>query len=310
MRSFRLALAAALAVTFASSPASAQAPASGFAVDRLYTSAAGAGWIVMDTLDMHGGLGGAARTSIAYARNPLKVGDTAVIADQVAANFGFAVTYDRLRLSLDFNMPLATKGSDATSGGYDFTAPSITVGSEPDTLSDTRIGFDARLFGEPDSALRLGLSTQLFITSGDRNDYLTDGTYRGMSRFLFAGDLGRFSYAGHVGLHFRTRDEKAPENPRGMELLVGAAAGVNVRSGTAMRLVLGPEIFGATAMRSAFGAQTTALEGLLSARLETHDEGLQWRAKLGVGPGLNAHFGAPDFRLFAGVELFGLAKDR
>ena len=70
-------------------------------------------------------------------------------------------------------------------------------------------------------------------------------------------------------------------------------------------LVVGPEVFGETAFRSFFGTVTTGVEGLVSGRLEgTGDDGIQLRARLGTGAGLDEHFGAPEWRLVFGVEAF------
>ncbi len=76
---------AALIGTWPSS-AQAQRQAQGFDLERLYTSAPGAGWFVMDTLDMRGGLGGAVSTVISYAHDPLRITDgrqtLAVVSDE------------------------------------------------------------------------------------------------------------------------------------------------------------------------------------------------------------------------------------
>jgi hypothetical protein len=126
-----------------------------------------------------------------------------------------------------------------------------------------------------------------------------------MVRVLVAGDVGRFAYAGHLGVHIRPLDEPAPESPRGSELLFGAAGGAKLPLGHGgnLAVVVGPEVFGATAFGSFFGLRGTALEGLLAARLEQTRDKLQLRFKLGVGAGLNPHLGAPDWRLVAGAEL-------
>jgi hypothetical protein len=65
------------------------------------------------------------------------------------------------------------------------------------------------------------------------------------------------------------------------------------------------------------GPTTTAagarrpLESLLSARVEgTAEEGPQVRVKLGAGPGVNQHFGAPEWRIVLGVELFDRGTGR
>ena len=54
-------------------PARAQQQANGFALERLYQSAPGGGWIVMDSLDMHGEFGGVVELTAGYANNPLVV---------------------------------------------------------------------------------------------------------------------------------------------------------------------------------------------------------------------------------------------
>lgn len=63
--------------------------AQGFLVERLYPSPAGAGWIVMDALDMHGDLGGALALNLGYERNPLSIADgmsrLAVVSDSSAS---------------------------------------------------------------------------------------------------------------------------------------------------------------------------------------------------------------------------------
>ncbi|MDB4945467.1 MAG: outer membrane protein OmpA [Labilithrix sp.] len=312
--SWRVACLAALLVTAAGSRAEAQQQARGFGVERLYPSAPGGGWVVMDALDMRGDPGGVVGLSLGYAHVPLRVvdrnGDSrlTVVSAQASADFGFAATYDRWRVYLNLDMPLGRSGSSGVVSGYQLTGPSTTLGSNPDVLTDPRIGFDARILGEAGSALRVGAGAQLFVPSGNRADYDTDDTYRAMARLLVAGDIGRFTYAGHLGAHVRPLDDSpAPGSPRGTEMLFGAAAGVRLlpcgSCGTA--LIVGPEIYGATAFRSFLGTNTTALEGLLGARLEgTADDGPQVRVKLGTGVGINHHFGAAEWRFVLGIELF------
>jgi hypothetical protein len=292
--------------------ASAQQPAQGFAVERFYLSAPGAGWLVMDALDMHDGLGGSLSLTMGYARNPLHVADSsqraAVVAHEAVMDIGAAVTYDRWRLYLNLDAPLAIRGQSGTVGGYSFTAPYVSLQLNPDTLSDARVGLDVRILGGATSQFRLGAGVQLLLPNGNRADYDTDDTFRGMGRILFAGDDGLLTYAGQLGVHIRPLDDSAtPGSPRGSELLFGVAGGAKVPVGRnrKMAVIVGPEVFGATALRSFFGENTTALEGLLTARLQgTGDNGAQLRVKLGAGTGINRQFGAPDWRLVLAVEVF------
>lgn len=324
-----LALAAGvLAAIGGPSPAHAQQTAEGFALERLYLSAPGGGWFVMDSLDMRGGLGGAMSLTTGYAHDPLQVrpvagpGQATIVSDEAFADFGFAATYDRMRLYLDFDVPLAVTGPTGSAangtdvvGGYRFTPPGVDPASHPDSLSDIRVGFDARLLGGPKDPLRLGASAQLFVPNGQRADYDTDGTFRAMVRVLVAGDRGPLTYAAHVGVHVRPLDDApAPGSPQGSELLFGVAEGLRAAvlgPGGAAALIVGPEAFGATALRSLFGPTATSLEALLTGRLEgTADDGAQLRVKLGAGIGIDRNFGTPDWRVVLGVELFDHASDR
>jgi len=292
--------------------AQAATPALGFAVERYYPSAPGAGWLVMDDLSMHGSVGGAISVASGYAQRPLVVTDgqqhLAVVAEQAFADIGAAVTYDRWRVYVNVTSPLVIEGQSGVVGGYKFTAPSVDPGKNIDIVSDARIGYDVRLMGHRGEPLRLGASAQLIIPNDVRANYATDGSFRAMLRVLFAGDMGQFAYAGHLGWHIRSLDDSpTPGSPQGDEFLFGAAVGraFSLGGDGSPSLVVGPEIYGETAIRSAFGTTTTGLEALLSARAEgTREQGAQLRLKLGAGGGLNPHFGAPELRFVIGIEVF------
>ena len=281
MRSSRIAFAFALAGAL-SSAASARAQAQGFALERLYPSAPGGGWIVMDDLGMHGGYGGAMSVTGGYARDPL----APIVNDEAFMSIGLALSYDRFRLYLDLPSPLAVKGAGA----------SEDIGNAPDLISDPRIGFDARLVGGAHDPFRMGIGTQIFFPNGTRADYVSDETMRAMFRLLFAGDAGKFTWAAHAGLHLRTQWE-------GPEFIFGAAAGVRLPLDVGKRwaFVVGPEIFGETALRHSM----TGVEGLLGMRLERlAEDAPHLRFKFGIGPGFDPSFGTPSFRLVFSVELF------
>ncbi len=305
----------ALVVLACAHAARAQPAAQGFAVERLVPAPAGAAWLVMDDLDLHGGIGGALSLTLGYARDPLRVSDAvtqlAVVSGHMLTDIGGALTYDRWRFSIDFQTELDTSGASGSVGGYAFTAPDVNPGAvlHPDTIGDVRVGVDARLFGEPGDRWRLGASAQLWIPNGDRADYDTDGTFRASVRGLVAGDAGRFAYAGYVGVHIRPLDDAGvPGSPRGSELLFGVGGGVKlpVACGARWRVVIGPEIYGASAFAALFGSDTTGLEALVAGRIEdTRVGGRQLRVRLAVGRSLLDAFGAPAWRIVASVEMFG-----
>jgi hypothetical protein len=298
-------------LAFGPSLADAQQHASGFAVERLYQSAPGAGWFVMDDLDISSRLGGAVSLSSGYARNPLVITGPdgkqklAVVSEEAFVDFGAAITHDRFRGYIDFPVPLLLDGTSGTIGEYQFTAPSVSFGTNPDTVSDPRIGFDIHFLGEPGGLLRLGAGAQLLFPSGNRSDYLTDDKYRAMFRFLAAGDAGRFTYAGQLGVQVRTlNDAPVPGSPNRSEFLYGISGGRRFAGSRGWAVVAGPEIFGETAFRAFFSGET-ATEALLTGRFEHTGTGRNLRIKLGVGHALVQNFGAAQWRVVFGVEMFG-----
>ena len=294
----------------------AQQQAQGFAVERLYPSAPGGGWFVMDSLDMHGELGGAVNFTIDHAHNPLVIHSSdgtqslAVVSDQEIADVGLAATYDRYRIYLNLSSPAYSRGDSGTIDSYAFTGPAVDFGSQPDTLLDMRIGFDARIFGEADGPFRLGAGAQFLAPSGNRSDYESDGNYRGMARLLVAGDVGSFTYSGQAGIHIRPlQDSPTPGSPQGNELIFGVAGGEKFTVGKNTAFIVGPEIYGASAFQSFWKTPETALEWLVTSRLEwTESNYRQIRTKLGVGAGISPQFGAPEWRVVLGLELSGWVK--
>jgi hypothetical protein len=291
--------------------ADAQQQAPGFAVERFYPSAPGGGWFIMDDLDISGGLGGAVSLNSDYDRNPLVIAGPdgkqrlAVVSEEAFIDIGAAVTYHRFRGYLNFPMPLLVSGTSGTIQSYQFTAPSVSLGTNPDTLSDSRIGFDARLLGQPGSLLRLGAGAQLIISSGARSDYVTDARYRGMFRFLAAGDAGAYTYAGQLGVHVRPlNDAPRPGSPIGSEFLYGISGGRKFLVPDGWAAIVGPEIYGETAFRSFFSGET-GTEALLTGRLERTGTGRNLRIKLGIGHALEQNFSAAQWRIVFGVEVFG-----
>ena len=301
----------AAATAFAPSAEAQQQP-QGFAVERFYPSAPGGGWFVMDALDLHGGLGGAMSMTTGYARNPLRVTDgaqhLAVVSDQAFVAFGFAATYDRFRLYLDLDAPLAIQGTGGTVGGLHADGALARPGDEP----RHPVGRPPRRRRPP---LR-GRRTVPSVWASARSSTCPRGTdatttptapSARCSAGLVAGDVGLFTYAGQLGVHVRPLDDSpSPGSPRGSELLFGVAAGARLPVGIGQAVVVvGPEIYGETALRSALSTTATGVEGLLTGRLEgTADDGPQLRLKLGAGGGLDPHFGAPEWRVVLGVELF------
>src|SRR5262249_13884500 len=154
-----------------------------------------------------------------YAREPLEITSAnstplTVVSDEWMMDVGVAATYHRYRVYLNFPMPVLVSGNSGALGPYQWSGPSVSLGTNPDTISDLRLGFDMRFWGEPGDLLRLGLGVQALFPTSNRSAYLSDGRYRGMLRFLAAGDAGTFSYASQFGIHVRTlNDAPVPDSP-------------------------------------------------------------------------------------------------
>src|ERR1019366_1214948 len=98
----------------------------------------------------------------------------------------------------------------------------------------------------------------------------------------------------------KVRDAGGARSPNGNELLFGASAGRKFSVRTGWALIVGPEFFGETAVRSSSNGQT-GFEGLLTGRLERTGDRPHLRFRMGVGHGIVQHFGAPEWRILAGV---------
>ena len=296
--------------------ASAQTAVSGFALERLTLASPGSSWIASDDLKLSGGLRGAIALSTGYARHPLTVersngqSPLHVVSGQASVDVGVAVMYDRLRFSFWAPNPVYGRGTSGRVGDYQYRALAVDPGKDPDTMSDLRLGLESRLLGEVDGTWRLGVGATLFVPVGQRRDYATDGTYRGLLRGFFAGDLGAWRYATQAGLHLRPRDgSPAPGSPRGHEFLFAGAFGRRwvLLPGSQTSVLLGAEVWGQTAVKYAFNDDSTGLEGMLTGVYETVQRNEhRLRAKVGFGTGIRSEFGTPEWRAVLGVEWQGL----
>jgi hypothetical protein len=292
--------------------ASAQTAVSGFAVERLTLAAPGSNWIVSNDLKLSGGLRGAMALSTGYAHQPLTLERSngqrplQVVSGQASVDVGVAVMFDRLRLSLWAPNLAYGRGTGGRVGNYQYHALAVDPGKDPDTMSDLRLGLESRLLGAVDGTWRLGVGTTLFVPVGQRRDYATDGTYRGLLRGFLAGDWGAWRYAAQTGLHLRPRDgSPAPGSPRGHEVLFAAAFGRRwvLIPVSQTSVFMGAEVWGQTAVNYAFNQDSTGLEGMLTGVYETVQRNEhRLRAKVGFGTGIRSEFGTPEWRAVLGVE--------
>jgi outer membrane protein OmpA-like peptidoglycan-associated protein len=294
-------LCAAIAASAALLPQVASAQSTtGFALDRFNPSERGSEWFSLDTLDFRGHLRPAIGLVGEYANNPLVLynadGSTrsTIVSDQLHVHVGGSlILADRLRIAVSLPIALVNSGSSGGLGTQTFVSPgNVSPG-------DLRIGADIRLFGTYGKPITMALGGQVFMPTGQRDQYTGDESARGIIHVLAAGEVSMFAYGARIGVHFRDISEAYNGAPVSTEIIFGASAGVRLLE---KKLLVGPELFGATGLKNSdavFATRTTPLEVLLGGH---YTIGSDWRVGLGAGPGLTRGLGEPAFRVLASVE--------
>jgi outer membrane protein OmpA-like peptidoglycan-associated protein len=269
----------------------------GFVLDRFEPSERGSEWFVLDSLDIRGHLRPAAGVVGTYALNPLVVYDqngnslSSLVEHQVFVHPGASIVlWDRVRAAISLPVAAYQTGDRTTLGTKTYAAPSSNIG-------DLRLAADVRLFGRHGGPVTGALGVAVFLPTGSREDFTSDGTVRVMPRATIAGDVSIFTYSARVGFQYRPLDEAFEQNPLGSEINAGAAAGLRVAN---RKLVVGPELYGSSIVdgKSLFKSRTTPLEGLIGAHYTFGD----FRVGAGLGTGFTRGWGTPALRAFLSAE--------
>ena len=259
--------------------AAAQGPVSGYALDRFEPSDRGSDWFVNESLDFRGSPRPAAGVVFDWAYQPL-----APVVDQVVIHAGAAlVLKDRVRVAVSVPMLVFQDGD----------------GPERAALGDVRLSGDVRLAGRYGGPVSVAAGAQVYLPTGHRSLFTSDGTVRVTPRLLFAGDVAGFFYAAQVGFAYRPLDATFEGRALGSEAIFSAAGGVKVND----RFVLGPELYGSTVVTGgdrAFGTRSTPLELLLGAHITLAEH---WKTGTAIGPGLSRADGTPSMRVIFSIEL-------
>jgi outer membrane protein OmpA-like peptidoglycan-associated protein len=286
-----------LTTLLATSNASAQNQANGFALNRFDPADRGSEWFALDSLDLRGHMRPAVGFVGDWSHKPLVVLNTdgseraAIVSDQIWIHLGGSIVlWDRLRAGLDLPAAVYQNGDAVTLNGKTYSPPDSAFG-------DIRISTDLRLLGAYGDVFNSAIGFALYLPTGDRANYTSDNTVRFSPRATVAGDISMFTYSGRLGFNFRPLKDTFETNPLGSELTIGAAAGLRVLE---KKLVVGPEIYGSTVTSdgSFFKKRTTPLEYLLGA----HYTYKETRFGGGIGGGLTSGWGTPVVRIVLGAE--------
>jgi OOP family OmpA-OmpF porin len=276
----------------------------GFALDRFEPRERGSEWLTLDSLDLRGHRRISAGATTGYAYAPLVVYDsrsgervTSLIGHQLMLYPGASMVWkQQLRFGVSVPVAILQSGDDVVLGRDSYVAPSSALG-------DMRVSTDARLYGVHGDAFRAAFGAALFLPTGSRAQYTSDGTVRVLPRATVAGDIGKFAYSARVGLHYRPLSETLAGATLGTELTFGVAAGVRLIQG---KLLVGPEVYGSTSVKPAafFERASTPIEALGGA----HYAFGNFRFGGALGTGLARGVGATDIRAFLSFDWIAPIK--
>lgn len=276
--------------------------AAGFAIDRYQPSERGSDWFVTDSLDFRGSGRLALGVVGDWAHRPLVIYKAnghparAIISDQLNLHLGGSVLVaDRLRLAANLPVLAVNNGGSGTVGGVLY---SNNTGA---AIGDLRLSADVRLLGEYGDAFTTALGVQVYLPTGSRDAYASDGKARLVPHWLVAGDIGPFAYATMVGLNGRFQSDNFAGAAFGSELLLAASAGIRFAD---KRILLGPELSTSTVVTDSgngfFKRATTPVELIFGGHARVGD--FQFGA--GFGPGLTRGIGSPEWRALASIVWF------
>lgn len=291
--------AAAAATTLVAASAAAQTEG-GFSLDRFDPSERGSSWFTVESLDLRGNGRPAVGLVLDWGYRPLGLYDedgellVAIVEHQVFAHLGASyVLWDRVRFGV--NLPLAAylETSEGAVGNQSFDS------TDSQTVGDARVGGDVRLFGAHGGLVTGAAGLQLYLPTGSRAAFTGDGKVRVHPRLMIAGRAGQLEYGAKLGFAYRAQSGELDGAAFGSEATWSAAAGVRLWED---RLLVGPELYGSTSVEDAdalFGRRTSPVELIVGGHADVAKD---WRAGVGVGPGLTRGLGTPTVRVLASVE--------
>jgi OmpA-OmpF porin, OOP family len=283
----------------------------GFAIDRHRPAAPGNAWFSADSLDLVGHNRWAAGALFDWAYQPLVTQDVvdgqqrALIENRQLLNLGVAVNlFSRLRLGLAFPLLLVQNGERAG------VAEHIARPDTAPALGDVRLAFDAALLSAGGGAAVLAVGGQVFLPTGYRAGYLSDGSVRIAPHFTLAGHAGALRYSVHGGVMLR-QDHTVADSTWTADVEWSAALGAALLED---HLLLGPELWAvlptANATEAAFDETSPVLEGLIGAHVRSNSV----HVGFGLGTGFSPAVGSPDVRVVSNIEwvmpIEGPPKDR
>jgi outer membrane protein OmpA-like peptidoglycan-associated protein len=238
-----------------------------------------------------------------YGHDPLVVRDasddskiqTTIVKHLATADVLFAVgLLDRLEIGVD--IPVSYVKGDLLE----------QTNNEGVGIGDIRVIPKIRLFGlEKGRGFGAAISAPLAFPTGDKDKAIGEDQFTANPKLILEARALGFSFAANGGVRFRPDERKLQSLDVKNEVTYGA--GVSVDLGTE-NVVAMAEVFGATPISDvSTDSRANPLEGLLGLRIFTHAGPV---FTLGGGTGIVADYGAPEYRLLAGIAYHDRNYDR
>ena len=250
-----------------------------------------------------------------YALKPLKLQDRSpgqdkelgyITKNQLYIHLNGTITLaKRLLINVDVPFAIAQGGDDNLNNGQQTTFQKPTGGH----LGDLRLGLRLALVGHPLDPFSIAVAGDVWLPTGDKDNFTSDGRTRVNPKLVMSGQVGTFYYSYNVGFLFRKyQDLGSPEV--GNAITYGAGVGVQLANNMVQ---IGPELYGNTVVpknsgenknldgsdNELFGRHSTPLEVILGAKFRVGD--IQIGAA--AGPGLTKAPGTPQLRALLSVGL-------
>jgi OOP family OmpA-OmpF porin len=288
-------------ITAAATLVSSRARAEGAALDHLEVSDRGSRFFAADSLDLQQrpqlttGVVTTYQHALRVFGTPQEGASTTLVSDQLTFHPGASFVFlPGLRAAVD--MPFVVQaGHSHVLAGMAYNAPRSPA------LGDLRLGLDGRFFSTKNLVLAAG--AWLWLPTGSRYDYTSDGAVRTGVRVSSTYQRGAFLAAAKIGITYR-RDDIDPFGGVRLGSELNAVLAAAWHDGP---FTVGPELHAITILRDdPFAHRTSPMEGILGG----HFEMKRWLFGLGVGTALDRGLGAAGIRVLGSVEFAPLASDK
>jgi len=221
------------------------------------------------------------------------------------------------RLTLGLTLPinlLNIYGDDPQSEGVGGGG----IGDSPVAVGDVRLDARVKTWETDNEWLKFGLGAALFVPTGSRAAFASDGAASGSLYVASELDFGKFFLSGNIGPHFRPDGSIGGNSGSlflGSDLRWAFGAYLPLREG---KVRLGGELWGTTGLTASsrngdreskfFAGANTDLEWLAQGRF-TIDPRDRVYVQVGAGTRLSTGYGAPDFRILGSIGTYANLLD-